>query len=98
LEVKGAIHHVINRGNYRKDLFGEKGAAGRQGREVRELREAKGVFLSCGCPTQRQRPAKMMRQSPERGQSTAGRNRPHSATNVPLAGAATKLWDGVVNP
>jgi len=32
---------VINRGNYRKDLFGEKGAAGRQGREVRELREAK---------------------------------------------------------
>jgi putative transposase len=27
LEFEGAIYHVINRGNYRKDLFGEKGAA-----------------------------------------------------------------------
>jgi REP element-mobilizing transposase RayT len=26
-EFEGAIDHVINRGNYRKDLFGEKGAA-----------------------------------------------------------------------
>jgi hypothetical protein len=42
LEFQGAIYHVMNRGNYRKDLFGEKGAAGRPGREVRELCEAKG--------------------------------------------------------
>ena len=27
LEFEGAIYHVINRGNYRKDLFGERGAA-----------------------------------------------------------------------
>jgi REP element-mobilizing transposase RayT len=27
LEFEGAIYHVINRGNYRKDLFNEKGAA-----------------------------------------------------------------------
>lgn len=27
LEFEGAIYHVINRGNYRKDLFAEKGAA-----------------------------------------------------------------------
>jgi REP element-mobilizing transposase RayT len=27
LEFEGAIDHVTNRGNYRKDLFGEKGAA-----------------------------------------------------------------------
>lgn len=27
LEFEGAIYHVINRGNYRKDLFGQKGAA-----------------------------------------------------------------------
>ena len=26
-EFEGAIYHVINRGNYRKDLFGEKGVA-----------------------------------------------------------------------
>jgi hypothetical protein len=27
LEFEGAIYHVFNRGNYRKDLLGEKGAA-----------------------------------------------------------------------
>ena len=26
LEYAGACYHVINRGNYRRDLFGEKGA------------------------------------------------------------------------
>jgi REP element-mobilizing transposase RayT len=27
LEFAGACHHVINRGNYRRDLFARKGAA-----------------------------------------------------------------------
>jgi len=30
LEFEGAIYHVLNRGKHRKDLFGEKGAAGSQ--------------------------------------------------------------------
>jgi REP element-mobilizing transposase RayT len=27
LEFEGAIYHIINRGNYRDDVFGTKGAA-----------------------------------------------------------------------
>ena len=45
--------------------------------------------------TQGQLPEERMRRSPERGHSAVSRDRPHCATNDPLAGAAAMLKNGV---
>jgi REP element-mobilizing transposase RayT len=46
LEFEGAIYHVINRGNYRKDLFGEKGAPEAFARALCEACEKCGWIVS----------------------------------------------------